>query len=52
MSIATVVNGFRKTGLYPLDPEQVDYNKCVKDQQVCEIEDAEELTIDDCGLLH
>eukprot|EP00731_Ephydatia_muelleri_P032532 Em0024g76a len=34
VSIATVVNGFRKTGLYPLDPEQVDYSKCVKDQQV------------------
>eukprot|EP00731_Ephydatia_muelleri_P005045 Em0002g1221a len=40
------------TGLYPLDPEQVDYSKCVKDQQVREIENAEELTIDDCGLLH
>ncbi|KAL5493432.1 hypothetical protein EMCRGX_G014613 [Ephydatia muelleri] len=52
VSIATVVNGFRKTGLYPLDPEQVDYSKCVKDQQVREIEDAEEFTIDDCGLLH
>ena len=52
VSIATVVNGFRKTGLYPLDPEKVDYSKCVKDQQVREIEDAEELTIDDCGLLH
>ena len=52
VSIATVVNDFRMTGLYPLDPEQVDYSKCVKDQQVREIEDAEELTIDDCGLLH
>eukprot|EP00731_Ephydatia_muelleri_P000611 Em0001g611a len=40
------------TGLYPLDPEQIDYSKCVKDQQVREIENAEELTIDDCGLLH
>eukprot|EP00731_Ephydatia_muelleri_P003007 Em0001g3007a len=43
---------YEKTGLYPLDPEQVDYSKCVKDQQVREIENAEELTIDDCGLLH
>ncbi|KAL5499318.1 hypothetical protein EMCRGX_G010708 [Ephydatia muelleri] len=32
--------------------QKVDYSKCVKDQQVREIEDAEELTIDDCGLLH
>eukprot|EP00731_Ephydatia_muelleri_P038303 Em0713g1a len=28
-------NVFKKaTGLYPLDPEKVDYSKCVKDQQV------------------
>eukprot|EP00731_Ephydatia_muelleri_P011296 Em0006g190a len=52
MTSVTFYDYISQTGLYPLDPEQVDYSKCVKDQQVREIEDAEELTIDDCGLLH
>ena len=43
VSIGTIVNGFQKTGLYPFDQEKVDYSKCVKDQQVHEIADAEQL---------
>ena len=37
------MNGFQKTGLYPFDQEKVDYSKCIKDQQVHEIADAEQL---------
>lgn len=27
---STIQNGFRKCGLFPLDPDAVDYSKCVK----------------------
>ncbi|KAL1487843.1 hypothetical protein ABEB36_015493 [Hypothenemus hampei] len=27
----TIINGFRKCGLYPLDPNALDYTKCVQD---------------------
>ena len=37
------MNGFQKTGLYQLDQVKVDYSKCIKDQQVHEIADAEQL---------
>ena len=41
IAISTVVNGFRKAGLYPLDPGKVDYSKCVRDQLQQECEEAE-----------
>ena len=31
ITLSTVVNGFRKAGLYPLDPGKVDYSKCVRE---------------------
>ena len=41
IALSTVVNGFRKAGLYPLDPGKVDYSKCVRDQLQQECEEAE-----------
>ena len=41
ITLSTVVNGFRKAGLYPLDPGKVDYSKCVRDQLQQECEEAE-----------
>ena len=41
ITLSTVVNGFRKEGLYPLDPGKVDYSKCVRDQLQQKCEEAE-----------
>ena len=41
ITLSTVVNGFRKSGLYPLDPGKVDYSKCVRDHLQQECEEAE-----------
>ena len=44
----TVKNGFRKAGLFPFNPNEVDYTKCVINQQ---IRDVEEFS-DDSDLFH
>ena len=44
ITLSTVVNGFRKSGLYPLDPGKVDYSKCVRDHLQQECEEAELLS--------
>ena len=41
ITLSTVVNGFRKSGIYPLDPGKVDYSKCVRDHLQQECEEAE-----------
>ena len=41
ITLSTVVNGFRKAGLCPLDPGKVDYSKCVRDQLQQKCEEAE-----------